>query len=375
MQVRQRQAAWRSGRALRLLLVALGLAAAQQDGTALPRSSSGEDAPWRHPMQLDYGGCAAHLQASIHEIRDAARQRAPPRELGEVAAQCARERLRLSSEAGLDRPAAFAGEHVPTLIMPTRAKEFPELPPFYFVLPFWDMVVSNRVRLFGSYDHGELAILKQLLLPGQTFVDVGANVGALTVPLAAHVGEEGFVYAFEPFRQVFQYLNANVAVNGLSNVQTEQAALSDASSPAQVRAPAPTLLGGLNVGMYGVFKGDSNEPNVQTSQLREKMEDIAVRTLDSYDLPGADLLKIDVEGHARNVILGSLETIKKHRPVLWFEDDAETAPEALYHKEFGYWCTKFTETTEHQFICVPWEKHEGVQARLNELPEEEETEQ
>merc|ERR1712125_138581 len=115
------------------------------------------------------------------------------------------------------------------------------LPPFYFVLPVYDMVVSNRLRLSGSYDAQELEILMQLAQSGDAFVDIGANVGAVAVPLAAHVGREGVVHAFEPFRQVFQYLNANVATNGLANVFTYQNALSDVETPSVLSVPAPTL--------------------------------------------------------------------------------------------------------------------------------------
>merc|ERR1712054_666123 len=62
------------------------------------------------------------------------------------ATNCFRHREALARDAGSARPAAFGGVHVPTAIVPTTAEELPHLPPFYFVLPMWDMVVSNRVR-------------------------------------------------------------------------------------------------------------------------------------------------------------------------------------------------------------------------------------
>ena len=43
----------------------------------------------------------------------------------------------------------------------------------------------------------------------------GANVGGFTVPLAERVGPDGEVHAFEPFRKVFQHLNANDACHQL----------------------------------------------------------------------------------------------------------------------------------------------------------------
>jgi len=277
---------------------------------------------------------------------------------------CMKHAESLARQAGFGRPAAMSGLHVPTAIVPTQSEELPHLPPLYFVLPMWDMVVSNRVRLFGSYDHQELDVLLRLTSPGDAVVDVGANVGAVTVPLAAHVGERGVVHAFEPFRQVFQYLNANVAANGLSNVYTYHTALSDADAPPSLTVPAPSLRAGQNVGMYGVFAAGSTTPNKQTSEVRERMELVTVRMLDSFELPRVDLIKIDVEGHAAHVLAGSVATLQAHRPILWFEDGGSSAPETLLKPELRYWCTKLTETTEVQFICVPRERHAEVQQKL-----------
>ena len=64
---------------------------------------------------------------------------------------------------------------------------------------------------------------------GDVVIDVGANLGSYTIPLAEKVGVTGGVFAFEPFRRMTQLLNANVALNGLSNVWVVQCALSDQS--------------------------------------------------------------------------------------------------------------------------------------------------
>jgi len=278
-----------------------------------------------------------------------------------------RHREQLARDVGSERPAAISGLHVPTAIVPTTAEDLPHLPPFYFVLPIWDMVVSNRVRLSGLYDPQEIDVLLRLTTPGGAFVDIGANVGAVSVPLASHVGREGVVYSFEPFRQVFQYLNANVAANGLDNVHTFQSALSDEHAAPLVHVPAPTLTHGMNVGMYGVFKQESIEPNDPSSSPRDRLEDVTVRTLDSFQLPRADVIKIDVEGHAPRVLAGGIQTVERHRPILWFEHGGTTAPETLLRPELRYWCMKVTEATEDTYLCSPQEKQREVLKRMNEF--------
>eukprot|EP00927_Polykrikos_kofoidii_P067208 TRINITY_DN62720_c0_g1_i1.p1 TRINITY_DN62720_c0_g1~~TRINITY_DN62720_c0_g1_i1.p1 ORF type:complete len:440 (+),score=60.98 TRINITY_DN62720_c0_g1_i1:58-1377(+) len=312
----------------------------------------------------DFSSCSEHLQrhdwnnnGSVEEWKyDYMRT-----------ANCAHSGEQFARVAGRSRPAAQSGIHVPTVIVPTISEELPKLPPFYFVLPVWDMVVSNRVRLFGTYDAQELDILMSIVRPGDTFVDIGANVGAVTVPLAAHVGREGVVFAFEPFRQIFQFLNANVATNGLANVHTFQRALSDPDCPRQVIAPAPTLEAAQNAGMHAVFKGASATPNEHVSEKRERMETIEVRTLDSFNLPQVDFIKIDVEGHSPRVIAGSSETIRRHRPVVWFEDGSPHPPDLFLEQDLGYWCTRFdpSVTTEDQYMCLPKELHAELQDRVN----------
>lgn len=280
------------------------------------------------------------------------------------AVNCMRHREQLARDAASDRQAALGGIHIPTIIAPTTAEDLPHLPPFNFVLPVWDMVVSNRVRLSGLYDAQEIDVLLRLTQPGDTFLDIGANVGSVTVPLAWHVGREGRVYSFEPFRQVFQFLNANVAANGFSNVYTYQTALSDAEAAPIVHVPAPTLEAGQNAGMYGVFKQDSLEPNEPTS--RDKLEDVTVRTLDSFQLPRVDVIKIDVEGHAPRVLAGGMETLKRHRPILWFEHGGDVAPEVLLRPELQYWCMKVAEATEDTYLCSPHERQREVVRRMSE---------
>ena len=87
---------------------------------------------------------------------------------------------------------------------------------------------------------------------------------------------QGIVYAFEPFRMVFQYLNANVAANGLLNVHTYHCALSDPTSPRRVEVFAPILSSGQNAGMYGVPVNRVPGTPHRASLPNERLEDVEV---------------------------------------------------------------------------------------------------
>lgn len=133
-----------------------------------------------------------------------------------------------------------------------------------------------------------------------------------------------------------------------------------------MQVPAPTLQAGQNAGMHGVFKDDSLEVNERVSTTRERMEEVEVRTLDSFRLPRANVIKIDVEGHAPRVLAGAVETLRRHRPVIWFEHGGEIAPEVVRDPELQYVCAKIQETTEDQFLCAPKERQAEIWQRLNE---------
>lgn len=70
-------------------------------------------------------------------------------------------------------------------------------------------------------------VLKQLLRPGDVYVDVGANIGHLVIEAAQCVGERGQVYAFEAHPRITTYLRENVALNRLNNVRVAQIAIGD----------------------------------------------------------------------------------------------------------------------------------------------------
>ena len=80
--------------------------------------------------------------------------------------------------------------------------------------------------LRGQYEN-ELLHLGRFISPGMVVVDGGANCGIYTVAAAKLVGTSGLILSFEPGAEAFAVLRKNVVLNGLTNVRTYRAALSD----------------------------------------------------------------------------------------------------------------------------------------------------
>jgi hypothetical protein len=81
-----------------------------------------------------------------------------------------------------------------------------------------DRFIGRALDKYGEISPDEVRFLRQLIGPGMTVVEVGANIGILTVPFAKLVQPGGMVIAFEPQRIIYQMLCGNIAINAIENV-------------------------------------------------------------------------------------------------------------------------------------------------------------
>jgi FkbM family methyltransferase len=167
-----------------------------------------------------------------------------------------------------------------------------------------DQGIGRALELYGEFAESENRVMTTLLNPGDVALDVGANLGTVTLALARRVGPQGRIYAFEPQRVIFQHLCTNIVLNGLLNVDARCAAVGDKAGTAYIPALDP-----LTEGRFG---------SSQVS-LSGEGEAVPMMTIDDLALPRCHLIKIDVEGMEWQVLSGAAHTITRHRPALYFE--------------------------------------------------------
>ena len=181
-----------------------------------------------------------------------------------------------------------------------------------------DVYIGQGLDQYGEYSEGESALWKQFVKPGMTALDVGSNIGALTLPLAKLVGLQGKVMAFEPQRQLYQMSIGNLALNEIVNTSVLMCALGDVNGTARVPPVNYT-----DVGNFGCVA--LNEP----ATVGELVPKITIDSLDS-EVEKTDFIKIDVEGMECAVLRGAQELIAKSGPILYVENDREDqSPELL----------------------------------------------
>jgi FkbM family methyltransferase len=186
-----------------------------------------------------------------------------------------------------------------------------------------DRFIGRSLELYGEYAEFELQLLLRLIKPGDIVIDAGANIGALSVPMAQRVGPDGWVLAAEPQRLVHQALCANVAANGLANVVAHWCGLGAAAGVAVVPPfdhSQENNYGGVNLRAGGAG------------------ERVPVVSIDSLDLPGCALIKVDVEGMELDVLRGAAETIRRYQPRLFVENNGteRSPPLIAWLLEQGY---------------------------------------
>jgi len=165
-----------------------------------------------------------------------------------------------------------------------------------------DTFVGRSLDLYGEWCERELEVLGQVIEPGDTVLDVGANIGTHTIFFARAVGPSGHVIAFEPQRAAYHLLCGNVALNALHNVTCVRAAVSDERGDVAVPELDPS--GEANFGAVAVGSGE------------DRVDAIPI---DDLGLEACALVKVDVEGMEPRVLLGARETIARAKPALFVE--------------------------------------------------------
>ncbi len=179
-----------------------------------------------------------------------------------------------------------------------------------------DHWVGRSLDLYGEWSEGEAELFRKVVKAGDLVIEAGANVGALTIPLAQIVGDTGSVHAFEPQQDNFECLAWNV--RSLSNVTLWPRAL--ASGPYRISHSA------INPGKVcnlGSTEFSTHCGSVATnSQVTTTIDEI-------FSSASVSFIKADVEGMELEILQGAETVVDRCRPILYVEDDREQNSAAL----------------------------------------------
>ena len=201
--------------------------------------------------------------------------------------------------------------------------------------------MQRRIFWLGYYNLQMVPYIRSKLGPGMVFLDIGANIGEISMVAAKCVGDKGCVIAFEPISSISDILELNITRNNLSQVVVERSGISNVVSSGIpiYKSCGQEQFEEENDGLGTIVCTESN---------RVPVEYISTTTIDYYieahEFKRIDLIKIDVEGAELQCLMGASNTLHRFKPDLIVEVQDSTANAAGYEArdileylaQFGY---------------------------------------
>jgi FkbM family methyltransferase len=202
--------------------------------------------------------------------------------------------------------------------------------------------LGRSIATQGVYDLPLTEAIMRLTDEGDNAIDVGANIGYMTLVLALSAGPRGRVRSFEPSPKVLPTLRANVdnwKSLQVAPIELTTIALSDRDG--EGRLGFPTDYGGN----WGVASLELEKGGIPVKLCR----------LDSVESRGAEVMKVDVEGHEAAVFSGAQNLLSRKviRDILFEEHQPYPASSHKILLEHGYRIFRLTRSTWRPLLLPP----------------------
>jgi len=161
------------------------------------------------------------------------------------------------------------------------------------------------------YEVSVVEMMKKILKPGDTFIDVGANIGNLTALGAGLVGKGGEVHSFEPIPLYFEKLRELAERNSAYKIIINNYALGEKTGVSKIDFSKPPHIGGSTLILDTLHK-----------HIPREAIEVPIKRLDDYikkrNLEKISLIKIDAEGFESLILRGLIGYFESvlHRPAI-----------------------------------------------------------
>ena len=173
--------------------------------------------------------------------------------------------------------------------------------------------VERHIYFLGAYEPVESYLFTSLIEPGQTVIDIGANVGQYSLLASKKVGEKGRVYAFEPVPANFQRLSENIRRNAINNIVLNRMAVWHENTT-------------VNLGLHQAEDIQENHGSFAIGGTASSVTAPAI-VLDDFvkanQLTRIDFIKMDIEGAEGFAIRGMQQTLANFKPAILMEVNRE----------------------------------------------------
>ena len=168
----------------------------------------------------------------------------------------------------------------------------------------------QREILLDRYEPPVAGKMREVLKPGMSFCDVGANIGVFTLLAAKLVGDGGRVIAFEPIHDNARILRSTIELNGYKQVRLHEKAITESLGTAKL--------------YLSCFRGSHSMLPNPPRFTGDICEVEAVRLDSLSELGNIDLMKVDVEG-VEIQVLRSLGSCRPRNLIVEYSAEREGA--------------------------------------------------
>ena len=207
---------------------------------------------------------------------------------------------------------------------------------------WWDLDLTEgidfSIYLLGGFEPKTLKLYRNIVKKGDFILDIGANMGSHTLPLALNAGKSGMVFAIEPTEYAVNKLRKNINLNQdlsshISVFQVMLVADENELLESEIYSSWPLFHEGKRIHPEhkGQLMGTKGAVAMTLDQMVRQMH---INTI--------DFIKLDVDGHEHSVLMGGKETLKTFAPKILMEfapylfDDEEFKKILIFIKELDY---------------------------------------
>lgn len=192
----------------------------------------------------------------------------------------------------------------------------------HFIVNPADNFVGRSLMDYGEYCESEVEFLSQLISKDSIVANIGANIGALTIPLAKLAKK---VYAFEPNPHLYHILCGNIAINNLTNVEAYKLGVGEKDGT-----------------MYCQDLEKFSSNNGAHSLVSNGDDSFAVHV--TPNVPACNVVVMDIEGMEEQALRGMQSMIEACNPFIFVENDHKDKSASLItflENQLNYKCWWF----------------------------------
>jgi FkbM family methyltransferase len=208
---------------------------------------------------------------------------------------------------------------------------------FYLPLDAPNDVIINHMKQGQIFEPEVVKAAKQFIKKGTAVLDVGANLGQMSLIFSNLVGDDGIVYSFEAQRRVFEILKKNIVVNSIHNLRPLFNAVYFESHKT-FYFPEPDFVKFQAYGSYNLPLDATAGQEVESL----KIDDLQIEKPISF-------MKVDVQGCDLFAMQGAIETIRKHKMPILFEFEQQF--QHTYKTSFQDY-VDFVDSIEYKFVEI-----------------------